>query len=558
MSITCFDSYFLLLFISIPGKAVFPIPIFGECMSRQAFRKFMKEHEENIIQELHAQLGMRPLSDYQDFFLRTEEGLRRLRIWVHLVINALGGRAEALFRDQEKIAYTRAVQGFSFGDITHVYLIMHRILNETMRHAGSEHLMDLHNEYSEMRENMFRGHSILAAMFLKTREEVISEKIYHLRSLHDFTREMIKSLGLPDIVGIILRKSRSLFRMERSFMALYQEDRMKGVFSFPASSVDNAISSLMEKSYREKKALFMEMSGKVRRDIALSKNMRIMAVQVLAHNSCYGVLALQANKQRKCLSSSQMDLLYQLLNVTAIAMENSHMFIELEERQKELSFLTEKLINVQEEERRQLAADIHDNLAQALTGMGYKIQVCKELLNRNPRLLAEQLDSLSRIAEDAARQSRGLMSSLRPDLLDDIGLVAALRKFMGNFSRDTNIKIETHLPKYIQLPPELKICLFRVVQEALSNVYKHSGSKTAEVRITKIKKNINLTVSDEGKGFTNASHRSGMMSGASKMGLLAMKERVEAAGGSLYIDSRPGFGCRLRVSIPIGREQRVA
>jgi two-component system sensor histidine kinase DegS len=208
------------------------------------------------------------------------------------------------------------------------------------------------------------------------------------------------------------------------------------------------------------------------------------------------------------------------------------------------------LITLQEEERRQLAADIHDNLAQALTGMGYKIQVCRELINRNPKLLAEQLDNLTGIVDDATRQSRELMSSLRPDLLDDIGLVAALRKFIENFSRDTNIKIRTYLPRHIQLPSEIKICLFRVVQEALSNVYKHADSKTAELRITNTKGLIRLIVSDEGKGFRNVSRPSGM-AGMNKMGLLAMQERVEAVGGNLSIDSRPGYGCRLRVSIPI-------
>jgi len=519
-------------------------------MSRQAFNNFMRIHEKDIVRELYDRLNQRPQSNYQDFFLRTEEGLQRLEIWVHLVINAIGSQAETLFRDQEKVAYTRAVEGFSFEDISHVYLIMHSILNDIIRKAGSMPPFHLHDVYSEMRENMFRGHHILATMFLKTREEVISEKMYHLKSLHDFTRAMIENLEVDEIAGMIVEKSRLLLKMDRSFMVLFQDHRVKGVFSHPAGTVDGEIFSLMERSYKAKKALFMDVEGNIHENIRLSRSMRIVTVPIQGHNRFYGILALLTNEQGKSLSFSQMDLLHQLLNVTAIAMENSYMFIELEERQKELRFLTEKLITLQEEERRQLAADIHDNLAQALTGMGYKIQVCRELINRNPKLLAEQLDNLTGIVDDATRQSRELMSSLRPDLLDDIGLVAALRKFIGNFSRDTNIKIRTYLPRHIQLPSEIKICLFRVVQEALSNVYKHADSKTAELRITNTKGLIRLIVSDEGKGFRNVSRPSGM-AGMNKMGLLAMQERVEAVGGNLSIDSRPGYGCRLRVSIPI-------
>lgn len=150
----------------------------------------------------------------------------------------------------------------------------------------------------------------------------------------------------------------------------------------------------------------MDVEGTIHENIRLSRSMRIMAVPVQGHNRCYGILALLTKDGEKQPSFSQMDLLHQLLNVTAIAMENAYMFIELEERQKELRFLTEKLITLQEEERRQLAADIHDNLYQALTGMGYRIQVCRELINRNPKLLAEQLDNLTRIVDDATRQSR--------------------------------------------------------------------------------------------------------------------------------------------------------
>ncbi len=218
-------------------------------MSRQAFNNFMRIHEKDIVRELYDRLNQRPQSNYQDFFLRTEEGLQRLEIWVHLVINAIGSQAETLFRDQEKVAYTRAVEGFSFEDISHVYLIMHSILNDIIRKAGSMPPFHLHDVYSEMRENMFRGHHILATMFLKTREEVISEKMYHLKSLHDFTRAMIENLEVDEIAGMIVEKSRLLLKMDRSFMVLFQDHRVKGVFSHPAGTVDGEIFSLMERSY---------------------------------------------------------------------------------------------------------------------------------------------------------------------------------------------------------------------------------------------------------------------------------------------------------------------
>jgi len=519
-------------------------------MNKQLFKNFMQNHENYIVRELHDRLNKRVRSSYQDFFLHTAEGRQRLKIWVNLVINSTGGHSDTLFRDQEKIAYTRAVQGFNFEEVSHVYLYMQKILHEIMMDVGKKpHNDKFEDEYNELQENMFRGHHILATMFLRTREEIISEKMYHLESLHDFTREMIKSLELKDIIKNILVKSNSIFKMSRSYISLYKDHHLQGIFSHPAGEVDELFSFLMEKSYKEKKELLIDENGKVCKKMNFSKPSRIMAFPIKAHAHCYGVLAFQTKNKGYSLSSNEMDLLHQLLYIAAIAMENSYMFKEIELRQKELSFLAEKLITVQEEERRRLAADIHDSLAQALTGMGYKIQVCKELINRNPKLLAEQLDNLARIVDNATKQSRELMSSLRPDLLDDIGLVAALRKFMENFSRDTNIKIKSDLPKHIQMPPEIKICLFRVVQEALTNIYKHSGTKNAKISIKKAKANISLTVSDDGEGFKTESN-STRKTGENKIGLLSMKERIESVGGRLMINSAPGHGCRIKVAIP--------
>lgn len=519
-------------------------------MSEQAIKEFLQGRENYIIRELHDRLNKRAQSTYQDFFLRTEEGLRRLDIWVNLVINSTGGNSKTLFSDQENIAYTRAVQGFNFEDVSHVYLLMQQILHEIMIDAGNKHKDMLNHEYFELQENMFRGHHILATMFLKTREEIISEKMYHLESLHDFTKEMIKSLELKDIIANFLTKSTSIFKMSKSYLSLYKDQQPLGVFSYPTGNIDVSLSFLMEKSYKENRELCMDGCGCIRERNDQLQSAPIMAFPIKAHSQCYGVLAFRTKNVKHSLSSNETDLLHQLLYITAIAFENSYMFNEIELRQKELRFLAEKLITVQEEERRRLAADIHDSLAQVLAGIGYKIQVCRELIERNPGFLADQLDNLTRIVDTATKQSRELISSLRPDLLDDIGLIAALRKFMENYSRDTNIKIRSHLPKQIQMPPEIKICLFRVVQEALTNIYKHSGTKKARIIIKRMKTNISLTISDDGRGFKTMSNSIGK-TGENKIGLLSMKERVETVGGKLMIDSAPGRGCQIKVRIPV-------
>jgi two-component system sensor histidine kinase DegS len=215
-----------------------------------------------------------------------------------------------------------------------------------------------------------------------------------------------------------------------------------------------------------------------------------------------------------------------------------------------LRLLTGKIITIQEEERKRLAADIHDTLAQTLTGISYKIQFCKELVKKNPQVLVDQLDGLIRTVHQAIDQSKELISSLRPDLIDTMGLVPALKRHIENFEKETGIRVRTHLPKRVQTPSEVNICLFRVAQEALTNIYKHAETKTAEFQLQKRKDDLILIVTDAGKGFDQA-RGTAWMKDVTRLGLLSMKERLEALGGTLTIHAGVNHGCRVEARIPL-------
>jgi len=245
-----------------------------------------------------------------------------------------------------------------------------------------------------------------------------------------------------------------------------------------------------------------------------------------------------------------LGLLYQFLYITAVALESAFMLEEIERNRQELRLLTAKMIKIQEEERKRLASDIHDTLAQALTGIGYKIQFCKELAVKNPSLLMEQFTGLIKTVYQAIDQSKELIASLRPDLIDTMGLVAALKRHTENFKRETGIHIITHLPKSIQISSEANICLFRIAQESLMNIYKHSGAKTAELALRKEDGNAILIISDGGKGF-DISQGLPWMKDKNKLGLLSMKERVETVGGTLSLKSKTNCGFRVEAKIPI-------
>jgi len=521
-------------------------------MSDSSLKGFLNLHKDLLSRDLYRKLSDLPWNTWQEFFLRTEKGQGRFETWLNLLIDASEGSTgpEQFFLDQTHAAYERAVQGYKFDDYSMLYVCALRSINELISKEGKEQETELYKSLANLFDVLLSGIVIVSKYTLKTREEILNEKVFHLESLQDFTRDMIKSIELGDIVGNILKKSKSIFKTKKSYLSLYSDERLRGVYIHPKGQMARHITSLMERSFRDRKDLFIDISGNVHEAIDSSNPTQTLCLPIRAHSNCLGVLALHAGKRGALLSTKELNLLYQLLQTSAIALENAYMFKEIEQSRQELRFLTEKMITIQEEERKHLAADIHDSLAQVLTGIGYKIQVCKELITKNPRSLADQLDNLSKIVNSAIYQSRELISTLRPDLLDDVGLIAALKRFLNNYSQETDIEINADMPDKVQMSPELNICLFRVVQEALSNVYKHADTKHAEVTIKKMNDNITLVVSDDGKGFEIAPYSISEI-GVNKIGLLSMKERVEATGGKLFIYSALNQGCRIELRIPI-------
>jgi two-component system sensor histidine kinase DegS len=275
-----------------------------------------------------------------------------------------------------------------------------------------------------------------------------------------------------------------------------------------------------------------------------------VAIPIQAHDRRYGSLALYNQEKGFKFTDKELGLLYQFLYIMAVALENAFMLEEIERNRQELRLLTAKMIKIQEEERKRLASDIHDTLAQALTGIGYKIQFCKELAVKNPSLLMEQFNGLIKTVHQAMDQSKELMASLRPDLIDTMGLVPALKRHIENFGQETGIRVATRLPKSIQISSEVNICLFRIAQESLMNIYKHSGAKTAQLALRKEDGIAILTISDGGKGF-DISQGPPWMKDKNKLGLLSMKERVETVGGTLDIQSKANHGFRVEARIPI-------
>ena len=272
---------------------------------------------------------------------------------------------------------------------------------------------------------------------------------------------------------------------------------------------------------------------------------------------CAAVIAISEGGRRallrlghvhEVLLRSRMQLKFRVRQRTA----------QLQQSNKDLRDLSVRLLHVQDDERRRIARDLHDSTGQALTALKLELAgIERELAPRNPQL-ARRLTSSIETARQVSDELRTISYLLHPPLLDELGLGSALRWYVDGFEKRSGINIHLELKTDGRLAPEMETTLFRVVQECLINIHRHSGSAKASIQISQSADQIMLEVDDEGRGMS-AEELADIASGAGLgVGLRGMRERIKDLGGEMEILSSLQ-GTKVRAIIPLeGSRSRTA
>jgi two-component system sensor histidine kinase UhpB len=219
----------------------------------------------------------------------------------------------------------------------------------------------------------------------------------------------------------------------------------------------------------------------------------------------------------------------------------------LRETNKRLQFLSANLVNVQETERRHLARELHDEIGQALTAMKINLQAAQKSSDSTSVRLNESIAAIDGLLQ----QVRNLSLDLRPPLLDDLGLASALRWYVDQLSQRTGIHARfVSDPDLERLAPTLETTCFRVAQEALTNVVRHSKAKNVVVKLEMENGILQLSVCDDGIGFNSIAMRKRSEQGAS-LGLIGMEERASLAGGALSVKAVTNEGTTVLARFPV-------
>jgi signal transduction histidine kinase len=246
-----------------------------------------------------------------------------------------------------------------------------------------------------------------------------------------------------------------------------------------------------------------------------------------------------------------------LARVRRIGRENERLFEELLGAERRYRGLARAVWNVQEEERRRLARELHDGIGQTLTALKNHLDHLARKAEEVGSRFTEDLAAAAEMAGGAVHDTRELSRLLRPPVLDDLGLVPALSWLVRTLEKRTGLAIELTFGGELaagagaepqRLEPEVETVIFRVVQEALTNTLKHSGARRAEVTVTADRSEVSVRIADPGAGFDPDATFGGAP--ATGVGLAGMRDRVELFGGRLTLVSAPGQGTEILLAVP--------
>lgn len=274
-----------------------------------------------------------------------------------------------------------------------------------------------------------------------------------------------------------------------------------------------------------------------------------VTVPARARGAVLGVVGVGWDPPKPVLRSER-DLLEALAGLVGIAIDNATLLDDLQRKEDSMQALVRKTLTAQEEERKRIARELHDETSQVLSALLMNISMLESHAPQDADGRA-RVEAVKNLAEEAARNLDAMLFDLRPALLDELGLIPALRWYLAQIADAWGVAIAFEGGKTGRLPDHVEVTAFRIVQEAVGNVVRHAKAASATVRVAPDEEGwLIVSVTDDGIGFDTRSIAGRARTGES-VGLMGMRERAEIIGGTLSIESSPGMGATIVARLPV-------
>lgn len=269
----------------------------------------------------------------------------------------------------------------------------------------------------------------------------------------------------------------------------------------------------------------------------------VLSVPIVSGEKIFGALSVYSLGQAKRFSERDIALVAGVGRQAGIAIENARLY-------ENMHSYVRQITRAQEEERKRIARELHDDTAQALTVLSRGLDALIVSPDPLPQSALERLEELRRVGEEISKGLRRFSRDLRPSSLDDLGLLPTLEGLASTLTEEDGIEAELKVVgQRRRLSPETELVLFRITQEALNNVKKHSRASKVVTTVEFADGAVQITVHDNGRGFELPS-RTSDLAAAGKLGLVGMHERAQLISGSLTVQSKPGKGTTVTVRVP--------
>lgn len=387
----------------------------------------------------------------------------------------------------------------------------------------------------------------------KNLENKIIENNRHLLALNAIAKTASQSLSLEVIVEEVLNKSIELIDATAGSIRLINDNSQKVTYEVnrgidASSTMDSLVDELVKKVLE--KGNMPGTSANVEAETSEAGiNDKLIAVPLRSKEKIKGVLTIIRNGNAK-FSSEEIQLLDSVGSQLGVVIDNIQLYRELQSKEQMRGELLRHLISVQEAERQRVARELHDVTSQTLATLAVGLDSVAQS-GIDTRQSKNQLEKLRSMLANTSRDVHRLIYDLRPSLLDDLGLFAALNSLANSSLKPAGVQVHFEIAgRERRLPAEVEIAIFRIVQEAVRNIVRHAKAESAYICLEFQEKSIIIQIEDDGIGFDTSREFSYNELGQG-LGILGMRERAELLKGTLEIDSKPGSGTRITAEIPV-------
>jgi signal transduction histidine kinase len=381
-------------------------------------------------------------------------------------------------------------------------------------------------------------------------------QLWELANLHEGLQAIASSLDLDNVLESILNKAASVAGAQIGSIMLLEQGRLavRATYGTDGPTAQNLTFGIGEgiagKVVQTRQPILANDVGKhpgfQKPGSGMIVPKALLCVPMQLGDEVIGVINLSNYLRTNVFDEDAVRVVSSLANQTSIAVENARLYQHLRAER-------DRLISLEEVLRQDLARDLHDGPVQRLAGMAMNIEVIKTLNRKGDteRALTE-LDELEALVQVTMREARTMLFELRPLVLETQGLAAALRSYAEQYETNQGIEVELDFDETEErFPPAVEQTLFSVIQEALGNIRKHAKAKHVTVSLRNHEDKVEASVSDDGKGFdVKAVQQDYAKRKSQSLGLVNMVERAQRIGGQFNIDSRPGRGTTVTITVP--------